>query len=248
MDDRALLLLDPLNKLEPLHALLARQGWRPTFASAGRSTSRPYIGLAALDETTLSKYGDLVEAALRRSVDTEWIGLLPSAHYINTFRQGLISDYLFDYHTAPPDRRRLLDSLGHAYGMSRIRRHAADHTHHPRGLSESALHVIKRHDRPGNVQELSMRVRLALTTRNARHISADHLGLDRRTFPRIPKRLETIRSEAERRAVYESLQRNRRNVTAAARELGISRVTLYRLMNKYGLVGRTARKNQAAPS
>jgi two-component system response regulator HydG len=38
-----------------------------------------------------------------------------------------------------------------------------------------------------------------------------------------------------RDAIYFSLNRVGRNITLAARELGVSRMTLYRLMEKHGI-------------
>jgi hypothetical protein len=47
--------------------------------------------------------------------------------------------------------------------------------------------------------------------------------------------LEEVRSIASRRAIERALQRNRGRLIDAARELDVSRVTLYRLMVRYGL-------------
>jgi transcriptional regulator of acetoin/glycerol metabolism len=41
--------------------------------------------------------------------------------------------------------------------------------------------------------------------------------------------------QAEIRAIHDSLQRNDRNITHSARQLGVSRMTLYRLMQKHGI-------------
>ena len=47
--------------------------------------------------------------------------------------------------------------------------------------------------------------------------------------------LDAARTLAERDAIRVTLTRVGRNVTHAARELGISRMTLYRLMDKHGI-------------
>ncbi|HEY6281621.1 MAG TPA: helix-turn-helix domain-containing protein [Burkholderiales bacterium] len=44
--------------------------------------------------------------------------------------------------------------------------------------------------------------------------------------------LEQVVEQAKREAVLAALKRNHKNVAQAARELGISRVTLYRLIDK----------------
>ncbi len=44
--------------------------------------------------------------------------------------------------------------------------------------------------------------------------------------------LEQVVDQAKREAILAALKRNHKNVAQAARELGISRVTLYRLIDK----------------
>ena len=44
------------------------------------------------------------------------------------------------------------------------------------------------------------------------------------------------RSEAESRMIVDALTNNANNRSRAARELGISRVTLYKKLHKYGLI------------
>jgi transcriptional regulator of acetoin/glycerol metabolism len=50
-----------------------------------------------------------------------------------------------------------------------------------------------------------------------------------------PPTLDDVRDEATREAIGRALQRNRGRLVDAARELGVSRVTLYRLMGRHGL-------------
>jgi transcriptional regulator of acetoin/glycerol metabolism len=47
--------------------------------------------------------------------------------------------------------------------------------------------------------------------------------------------LNIARTQAERDAIHLSLQRVGRNISQAARDLGVSRMTLYRLMEKHGI-------------
>ena len=47
--------------------------------------------------------------------------------------------------------------------------------------------------------------------------------------------LEEARLRAERDAIHVCLQDNGSNISRAARDLGISRMTLYRLMGKHGI-------------
>jgi DNA-binding NtrC family response regulator len=47
--------------------------------------------------------------------------------------------------------------------------------------------------------------------------------------------LDDARQKAERGAIHSILQQTGRNVAVSARHLGVSRMTLYRLMAKHGL-------------
>ena len=59
-----------------------------------------------------------------------------------------------------------------------------------------------------------------------------HIGGD--SF-QSPPTLDEVRDAATRNAIERALQRNRHRLVDTARELGVSRVTLYRLMCKLDL-------------
>lgn len=432
MDERPLLLLDPLNRLAALHPWLGELGWKITTPETAPPIAPPPVGLVTLDRDTIYRRGDILEETLRLAPETEWVGLVCPPCLNHFLCHRIAAEYLLDYHTLPPDRRRLADTLGHALGMSVLRRqrpnpqagelptggmlgsspatertsralaklalvdapvliageagvgkafaartiHARSprsatpfvdidcnacpterlqselfgrrpaanrsdqgawsaetgrggtllldnvgalamdaqrvllrslqesatprtfriistspddlsaavtagqfieglyerlntlHLHLPalrerqgdvellalhylrsfsrdqrrkiNGFSESALRVMNAHDWPGNNRELAWRIRRAIVFGERRYISPADLGLERRKFQRTLKTLEHARAEAEIGAIHAALQKNRHNITASAKDLGISRVTLYRLMEKYGLLGRVA--------
>jgi two-component system NtrC family response regulator len=66
-------------------------------------------------------------------------------------------------------------------------------------------------------------------------ISAEDLGLIAKQEDSQPLNLRQVRDEAERRAVTRALARTQHNVAQTAELLGISRPTLYDLMNKFGM-------------
>jgi DNA-binding NtrC family response regulator len=111
------------------------------------------------------------------------------------------------------------------------------HDRQPRvkGFSSNALQAMGEHDWPGNVRELINRVRRAMVMTEGRLISPLDLGLERRAMPRNNDALDDARFRAERCAIHVSLQRSGKNITRAARDLGVSRMTLYRLMEKHGI-------------
>jgi DNA-binding NtrC family response regulator len=91
------------------------------------------------------------------------------------------------------------------------------------------------HTWPGNVRELMNRVRRAMVMTEGRLIGATDLGLEERAELQTWDALEAARTRAERGAISVSLAQAGRNVTEAAKQLGVSRMTLYRLMAKHGI-------------
>ena len=104
-----------------------------------------------------------------------------------------------------------------------------------KGFSRRAMLAMAEHDWPGNVRELINRVRRAMVMAESRLIAPTDLGLQEQDETRTWDALEEARTRAERGAISVSLQQAGRNVTEAARQLGVSRMTLYRLMAKHGI-------------
>ena len=90
------------------------------------------------------------------------------------------------------------------------------------------------HNWPGNVRELANRVRRGLIVAEGKQIEAADMGLDQVTKqPLLLGTLEQYKLRAERQAVGDALMQCSQNVSQAARALGISRPTLYRLLHKH---------------
>lgn len=102
-----------------------------------------------------------------------------------------------------------------------------------KGFSRKAVHALCSHSWPGNVRELLNRVKRAAIMCEGRMITPGDLGLDKPVTTGSPLSLDKAREQAEVEAIVRSLQSNMNNVSKAARQLGVSRVTLYRLINKF---------------
>jgi DNA-binding NtrC family response regulator len=105
-----------------------------------------------------------------------------------------------------------------------------------KGFSQQALRVMSLYDWPGNVRELMNRVRSAMVMCEYHLITPSDLGLEKRTVPRKLTSLDDAREKAELEAIQHCLQLNNNNVSKSARDLGVSRVTLYRLINKFNII------------
>ncbi len=104
-----------------------------------------------------------------------------------------------------------------------------------RGISQSALDAMYRYTWPGNVRELMNRMRHALVMSDSRLITPADLRLDGMESSANVMPLDKVRSVAEKNAVSQALKETGYKISVAARQLGISRATLYRLMTKYQL-------------
>jgi len=104
-----------------------------------------------------------------------------------------------------------------------------------KGFSSRAAQAICDYDWPGNVRELINRVRRAMVMAEGRLILPQDLGLAAAAPAAAPLQLDDARIRAERDAIDASLLRAGSNITLAARDLGVSRMTLYRLLAKHGI-------------
>lgn len=106
-----------------------------------------------------------------------------------------------------------------------------------RGFGEDALAALRAHRWPGNVRELLNRVQQAVVVGEGRLITPSDLGLAEcapsETHEGLP--LEQARAKMDRDLLARTLERNRNNVSLTARDLGVSRVTVYRMMSRYGI-------------
>ena len=103
----------------------------------------------------------------------------------------------------------------------------------PHAHSLRTRHALHSHPWPGNVRELINRVRQAVVMADGRFITAADLHIQ--DDAGTPPTLDDVRDAATREAIEHALQRNRGRLVDTARELGISRVTLYRLIGRHRL-------------
>jgi two-component system NtrC family response regulator len=133
----------------------------------------------------------------------------------------------------PPLRERKGDAslLAQAF----VRRFAEEQRVGSKTLLPETMEAIDAFGWPGNVRELENRTKRAVIMADAAALKPEDFGLDGVEADEEAFNLRRVRDEAERQAVTRVLGRCNGNVSRAAELLGVSRPTLYDLMEKYGL-------------
>lgn len=115
----------------------------------------------------------------------------------------------------------------------------AEHRHQAspqvRGFGSAALRAMMDYEWPGNVRELINRVQRAMIMTENRLISVSDLGLPT-SAENGAQTLEELRSTVERELIEVSLKKHGNNVSETARQLGVSRVTLYRMIDRLKII------------
>jgi two-component system NtrC family response regulator len=105
-------------------------------------------------------------------------------------------------------------------------------------FSPDAVAAIERHSWPGNVRELANRVNRAAVMAEGKLVTREDLGLVS-TEPQAPEMevmsLREVRKRAEVQAVRHALAVSAGNISKAAELLGITRPTLYDLMERMSI-------------
>jgi two-component system, NtrC family, response regulator len=104
-------------------------------------------------------------------------------------------------------------------------------------FSPDALRAMNRYSWPGNVRELQNRVKRGVIMAGGSRVSAKDLELDQDNGlgASSATTLRQAREHVEREMVKQALKKNSGKITSAAADLGISRPTLYELMEKLGI-------------
>jgi len=133
----------------------------------------------------------------------------------------------------PPLRDRKGDAalLAHAF----VRQFADEHRRGSMTLLPDALSAIESYPWPGNVRELQNCTKRAVIMADRPALQAADFGLAPTNPDNEVKTLRQVRDEAEKDAIIRVLSWVNGNMSRAADLLGVSRPTLYDLINRFGL-------------
>jgi two-component system NtrC family response regulator len=99
-------------------------------------------------------------------------------------------------------------------------------------FNPQAVRAIQSYSWPGNVRELENRIKRAVIMAEGNKITPADLELGSQTMRDEYMNLKGAREALEKEMILKALSKNKDNVTRAAEALGISRPTLYELMEK----------------
>ncbi|KKD00391.1 MULTISPECIES: VpsR-related response regulator [Photobacterium] len=101
-------------------------------------------------------------------------------------------------------------------------------------FSEDSKQLLLRYSWPGNVRELINQVKRAALLAEGNEVRAEHFDLPSKA--NFKQSLRNIKDEAEKDVLVAVLETHRGQVASAAKDLGVSRATMYRLLNKHNIV------------
>ncbi len=144
------------------------------------------------------------------------------------FRLGVITIPL------PPLRERQGDVMLLANAF--LQRYAAENKKKRlTGFTNQAIAAMQEYAWPGNVRELENRLKRAVIMAEGNKITPHDLEIEAPEGNSVTTTLKDAKEALERELVQRALARNSDNVTRTAEELGVSRPTLYELMEKLGI-------------
>ena len=150
-----------------------------------------------------------------------------------TFREDLFYRISEISITIPPVRKRTGDAVLLAKAL--LERYIAQNKTQVKGFTRDALQAIESYQWPGNVREMENRISRAIIMAEGTHVTVDDLELETAAEGAMPLNLKQVRDEVEKKTIMRAVSMVEGNLSKAAEVLGVTRPTLYNLLDKYHL-------------
>ena len=105
------------------------------------------------------------------------------------------------------------------------------------GFTRQAINALRTYSWPGNVRELENRIRRAVIMAGGPRLTSADLELASSDATYESGQLKQVLEDMKKDLVRGALSRNEGNITRSAKELGVSRPTLYELMKRLNCEG-----------
>jgi two-component system NtrC family response regulator len=161
----------------------------------------------------------------------------------NEFREDLFYRISEVTVRIPPLRERPGDAAIIAQML--LERRAREHGRAVKGFTQDALRAIQAYPWPGNIRELENRINGAVIMCEGKQLTVEDLGLPVAEEGLKWLNLREVRSRAESEAVRQALALSQGNISRTADLLGITRPTLYDLIERLGI---RVNETDAAPA
>jgi len=135
----------------------------------------------------------------------------------------------------PPLRDRESDVL--LLAKTFLKQYTHDYGSKVKGFSDSALAAMLHYQWPGNIRELQNKLKSAVILAEGTIINADDLSIMPGNEDEVLEvfNLRSVRAEAESRTIRRAFTQADKNMSKTAALLGVTRPTLYTLLDKYHL-------------
>ena len=188
--------------------------------------------LRFLQEQRIARLGGRDEIQVDTRVITATNSDLKKGIASGSFREDLYYRLAVVQIVMPPLRERERDIP--LLAQSFLQRFASQVPKEGLTFGNEAVRAMNTYSWPGNVRELQNCVKRAAIMADGKRISVQDLGLSLEAGENLGT-LKSAREAAKRETIQRALRKSAGKIAAAANELGISRPTLYELMEKLGL-------------
>ena len=135
----------------------------------------------------------------------------------------------------PPLRNRGQDII--VIAKSLLQKFNLEFNTNIQGFTEDAVNAMLSHRWPGNIRELQNKLKSAVIMADNKFISAEDLGLVAGSADKLPTlTLRKVREQAETQAIRHAFNLSNGNLSKTADILGVTRPTLYALIDKYKML------------
>lgn len=194
--------------------------------------------LRFLQERTIDRLGG------RQSISVDVRVVCATHHDLNEliqkqlFREDLYYRLSEISISIPPLRERLGDPVVIARVF--LAKFAGEFKKTVKKFSDDALEAIENYAWPGNVRELENKIKRAVIMAEGHKVTRNDLDIPVCRIGPLAFNLKQVRDNAEKNAVARAITYANGNVSEAAKLLGVTRPTLYNLMEKLNIYTQTA--------
>lgn len=188
--------------------------------------------LRFLQEQRIQRVGGRQEIQIETRVIAATNADLKQAIAEERFREDLYFRLAVVVITLPPLRERTEDLSSLAWEF--LQRFAIQAGKSNLTFSPEALRALNCHSWPGNIRELQNRIKRAVIMADGKRLTEKDLELGDLKGS-ASATLKQARESVERELIQNTLKKHLGRISSAAAELGISRPTLYELMEKLGI-------------